>query len=117
MNPAGAARTEGWRVAVSVRGRELAVGALAGPTVLALVESIQPEAGEFDVTPAMENAARLGILRSDLRAVLTPEKTVPGLVLYDTETGASYRVTRVRDEPADVAVRLTTQVSASMAAP
>ena len=111
MNAADLARTEGFRVALSIRGRSLAVKAPGGPTVSALVQTAEPEEDEFDVSPDMTNAARIAVLRVDLRAVLPAAETVSGLVLYDVDTGASYRVTRVKDQPADIAVRLTCEVS------
>jgi hypothetical protein len=92
------ARTAGFRAQLGVRGHTLRVQP-NGPDLPALLQPATNDKGEYQLAEETSVTDIASILREDIPAAIQP-----GMIL--TEGSAQYRVIRVEDHPADVAVRL-----------
>ena len=99
MTATQTARLAGFRAQLSVRGHRLRLGA-TGPDLPALLQPATNDKGEYQLAEETSVTDIASILREDLGATVV----APGAIL--TEGSAQYRVVRVEDHPADIAVKL-----------
>ena len=100
MTPAQEARLDGFRAAQEQRGHWLRLNG-AGDPVCALVETAAREQGQFLIQREVANASRVHLIRTDLVEAGASPKI--GDAWHDS-AGARYRVTRIEDQPVNIAV-------------
>lgn len=93
------ARLAGFRAQLSARGHTLVLQP-GGPGFAALLQPASNEKGEYQLAEETSVTDIASILRQDLGATAI----TPGCIL--AEGSAQYRVVKVEDHPADIAVRL-----------
>lgn len=100
-------RIEGFRSALSIRGRRLEFKVPGGgsASVTGLLSVSAGSGGEFDVGAETVQGTVITILRDDWQFSGWGEPT-PGWVFFDPNTDTSYRVTGVPQSRGDIALRL-----------
>jgi hypothetical protein len=99
LTPVQKARLQGFNASLKTRGVVLT---LEGSELVfnALLQPFNPDAGEFTISEETRNASKIHILR-DAAGV---DQLSIGSVFKDTETGRTYRVTRIEDQPVNIAL-------------
>lgn len=106
MTSVQTARTQGFRASLARRGLSLKIMP-DGATLTALLNVLPLEEGEFAVAKEERTTVEIGILRSDIGASVIGT----GDTLENTDTGESYRITRVIDQAVDIAVKFHAEKS------
>jgi len=104
VTPAQQARTSGFNASLSQRG--VFVKLLpAGELIKVLVQIVVPESDKYAPTTEVRNASKIHILRTTLADNQITPSVGDSFQSQDAKT--EYRVTEVKDNPADIAVVYT----------
>ena len=104
MTPVQQARLTGLRASLEQRGVWLTTP--GGRRLRALIEIVVAEAGAYALEPELRNAAIVHVVREDLAG----ETIAIGDSFAAVDPDQRYRVTRIEDQPVNVAIRFHTEL-------
>jgi len=106
MTPAQTLRQKGFKAALVHRGAALKLLSTSA-TYIGLIQLVAPESGEYTLDPPLAMSAALHFLRSDAPAAFAAVQI--GDVFVDEADQTGYRVKRIEDQPANVAIVFHTE--------